>query len=76
MFKLYTQKQLDEEVERRMWERDRERWIGERMDRIGERMDRIESRVSKIEFRMKHGTDKLEVGEAIPVCEPCPEEDD
>ena len=68
MFKLYTQKQLDEEVERRMWERDRERWIGERMDRI-------EKRVSKIEFQMKHGTDTLEVGEAIPVCEPCPEED-
>ena len=69
MFKLYTQKQLDEEVERRMWERDRERWIGERMDRI-------EYRLNKIEFRMKHGTDKLEVGEAIPVCDPCPEEDD
>jgi len=73
MFKLYTQKQLDEEIERRMWERDRERWIGERMDRI-------EKRVSKIEYRMKHGTDKLEVGEPVPVngdccCEPCPEED-
>lgn len=38
MFKLYTQKQLDEEVERRMWERDRERWIGERMDRIESRL--------------------------------------
>jgi hypothetical protein len=70
MFKLYTQKQLDEEIERRMWERDRERWIGERMDRI-------EYRLNKIEFRMKHGADKLEVGEAIPVCDPCcPEEDD
>ena len=38
MFKLYTQKQLDEEIERRMWERDRERWIGERMDRIEKRL--------------------------------------
>lgn len=38
MFKLYTQKQLDEEVERRMWERDRDRWIGERMDRIEKRL--------------------------------------
>jgi hypothetical protein len=63
MFKLYTQKQLDEEVERRMWERDRERWIGERMDRL-------ENRVDKIEFQMKHGTDKLEVGEPVPVCGP------
>ena len=69
MFKLYTQKQFDEEIERRMFEMDRDRWIGERMDRI-------EKRVSKIEFRMKHGTDKLEVGEAIPVCAPRPEEDD
>lgn len=38
MFKLYTQKQLDEEIEKRMWERDRDRWIGERMDRIEKRL--------------------------------------
>lgn len=68
MFGLYTKRQMEDEIEKRMFEMDRDRWIGERMDRI-------EKRVSKIEFRMKHGTDKLEVGEAIPVCDPCPEED-
>ena len=56
MFGLYTKKQVEREIEKR---------------------------VHKLEFRLKHGTDKLKVGESSPVdaedccttCCPCPDED-
>lgn len=76
VFGLYTKKDLEREVEKELFERDRARWIDERFERI-------EKRLHKLEFQLKHGTDKLKVGEPIPVnaedccatCCPCPDED-
>lgn len=76
VFGLYTKKDLEREIEKQMIDMDQKRWLGERLDRI-------EKRLSKLEFQLKHGTDKLKVGEPIPVdaedccttCCPCPEED-
>lgn len=76
VFGLYTKKDLEREVEKQMIDMDQKRWLGERLDRI-------EKRLHKLEFQLKHGTDKLKVGEPISVtgedccatCCPCPDED-
>lgn len=76
MFGLYTKKQVEREIEKVQYEDYRRRMIDERFNRI-------EKRLHKLEFQLKHGTDKLKVGEPIPVdaedccttCCPCPDED-
>jgi len=76
MFGLYTKKDLEREIEQAQLEDYRRRMIEERFERI-------EKRLCKLEFQLKHGTDKLKVGEPIPVdsedrcttCCPCPDED-
>lgn len=72
MFGLYTKKQVAQEIEKAQFE-DYQRHM------IEERFERIEKRLHKLEFRLKHGTDKLKVGEPIPVtgddCGPCHDED-
>lgn len=76
MFGLYTKKQVAQEIEKAQFEDYRRRMIDERFDRI-------EKRLHKLEFQLKYGTDKLKVGEPIPVdaedcratCCLCPDED-
>lgn len=76
MFGLYTKKQVEREIEKAQFE-------GFQRRMIDERFERIEKHLHKLEFQLKHGTDKLKVGDPIPVdaedccttCCPCPEED-
>ena len=42
MIRLYTQRQLDMEIERRMMERDRSEWFDRRFNRIEKRLYKLE----------------------------------
>lgn len=63
MFGLYTKKDLEREVEKRMYEMDRAHWVDERFDRIEKRLWKLEH---------PKGTP---VDDACVACCPCPEED-